>query len=74
MAGEVLTIRDQVALRMQLGNDEEENWRTSIKEELAGYPEPDGGIEYLKWDAAWKAALMFLRADAFLEKRNATTT
>lgn len=73
MAGEVLTIRDQVALRMQVTQDDE-NLSMATREALAGYPEPEAGIEYVKWDAAWKAALMFLRADAFLEKRNATTT
>lgn len=73
MAGEVLTIRDQVALRMQITQDDE-NWSTERKEELAGYPEPAGGTEYVKWDAAWKAGLMFLRADAFLEKRRETST
>lgn len=73
MAGEVLTIRDQVALQMQITQDDE-NWSMATREALAGYPEPEAGIEYIKWDAAWKAGLMFLRADAFLEKRRETST
>ena len=74
MAGEVLTIRDQVALQIGLVPSDED-WSVSNKEKLAGYPEPESiGIEYLKWDAAWRAGLMLLRADIFLEKRCETTT
>lgn len=46
--------------------------RREAAEVLAGckMPERENSIELLKWEAKWRAALKYIRADAMIEERS----
>ncbi len=65
-----MTLRDYLAAHETL-NDVDVT--TEMAELLAGEPMPkrSDSLAWLRWDAKWKAALRYIRADAMLEVRGA---
>lgn len=74
-------IRDWFAGKENLSewDDQEAIPSKSMTEALAGYPQPTHGwscstqsewIAMLTWEADWRAALKYIRADAMLKARN----
>lgn len=70
-----MELRDWFAARETLndldGSDPLELTKEAC-EVLAGYPKPtpqSPWFEFLQWDASWRAALKYLRADAMMARR-----
>jgi len=66
-----MTLRDYFAASETLDDLEDLNMAGAVA--LAG-PKPEGNwstnpIEWLKWEAKWRAELRFIRADAMLKAR-----
>jgi hypothetical protein len=64
-----MSLRDYFAAAERI--DGQEEWTVQQMELLAG-PSPAGGFrspEWLLWDAKWRAALRYMRADAMLAAR-----
>ncbi len=64
-----MSLRDYFAAAEKI--DAEEEWTVQQMESLVG-PSPAGGIkspEWLLWEARWRAALRYMRADAMLAAR-----
>jgi hypothetical protein len=64
-----MSLRDYFAAVEKI--DAEEVWTEQQMESLVG-PSPAGGFrspEWLLWDARWRAALRYMRADAMLAAR-----
>lgn len=64
------SLRDLLAAQEMLGDTE--NWPNSLGESLAG-PRPDGDwktnpLAWVVWDARWRAAARYIRADAMIEE------
>ena len=69
--GNGMTLRDYFAAAETLDDLEDLNMAGAVA--LAG-PKPEGDwssnpIEWLKWDARWRAEVRFIRADAMLRAR-----
>lgn len=66
-----MSLCDWFAGQEQLGdfNHPQAQLPQNAMEALAGYPMPSGILESLKWEADWRAALRFIRADAMLAAR-----
>ena len=64
-----MSLRDYFAAAERI--DAEEEWTVQQMELLVG-PSPAGGFqspEWLPWEAKWRAALRYMRADAMLAAR-----
>jgi hypothetical protein len=80
-SGPEMTLRDWFAGKENLSewDDQEAIPSKSMIEALAGYPQPTHGwscstqsewIAMLTWEADWRSALKYIRADAMLKARN----
>ena len=66
-----MTLRDYFAANEKLTewDGPEAIMPTSMAELLTGSPKPDSVIELFKWEAEWRAALKYIRADAMIAAR-----
>ena len=67
-----MTLRDYFAAKETLADfDHPEVCVSSALTQVLAGPEPTDGdmLEHLKWEAKWRAALKFMRADAMLKER-----